>query len=132
MALYFQHKVLNAFSRYCSFTPRWRFPHQTTSTSICVPHVITTLPYVSVFCLRACSSAYKSEMNAFSLKESNTPFQDDYPPLSDYEPPSAKSGEEDDVYLIRAQGLPYSCTEEDVLNFFAGNFISLNGSSEGL
>lgn len=38
-------------------------------------------------------------------------------------PPSAKLGEEDDVYLIRAQGLPYSCTEEDVLNFFAGSKI---------
>lgn len=26
----------------------------------------------------------------------------------------------DDVYLIRAQGLPWSCTVEDVLNFFSG------------
>ncbi|KAH0615765.1 hypothetical protein JD844_026235 [Phrynosoma platyrhinos] len=59
----------------------------------------------------------------FSLKEHSTPFQDEYPPLSEYEPPSAKSDEEEDVYLIRAQGLPYSCTEEDVLNFFAGSKI---------
>ncbi|XP_009074197.1 PREDICTED: G-rich sequence factor 1, partial [Acanthisitta chloris] len=27
-------------------------------------------------------------------------------------------GESDNVYLIRAQGFPYSCTEEDVLTFF--------------
>lgn len=56
-------------------------------------------------------------------QEPSTPFPDEYPPLSEYMPPSAKLGEEDDVYLIRAQGLPYSCTEEDVLNFFAGSKI---------
>ncbi|XP_066487874.1 G-rich sequence factor 1 isoform X2 [Tiliqua scincoides] len=56
-------------------------------------------------------------------QEPSAPFPDEYPPLSEYMPPSAKSGEEDDVYLIRAQGLPYSCTEEDVLNFFAGSKI---------
>lgn len=28
----------------------------------------------------------------------------------------------DDVYLIRAQGLPWSCTIEDVVNFFSGIF----------
>ncbi|XP_060103154.1 G-rich sequence factor 1 isoform X2 [Heteronotia binoei] len=49
--------------------------------------------------------------------------RDEYPPLSEYELPPSKSCEEDDVYLIRAQGLPYSCTEEDVLNFFAGSKI---------
>ncbi|CAM2112618.1 G-rich sequence factor 1 [Caretta caretta] len=46
-------------------------------------------------------------------------FQDEYPPLSEYEPIPSKTGEEDDVFLIRAQGLPYSCTVEDVLSFFA-------------
>uniref|UniRef100_A0A8C4VTR8 G-rich RNA sequence binding factor 1 n=1 Tax=Gopherus evgoodei TaxID=1825980 RepID=A0A8C4VTR8_9SAUR len=45
-------------------------------------------------------------------------FQDEYPPLSEYEPTPSKTGEEDDVFLIRAQGLPYSCTVEDVLSFF--------------
>nr|XP_056711333.1 G-rich sequence factor 1 [Euleptes europaea] len=56
-------------------------------------------------------------------REPTTPFQDDYPPLSEYEPHPPKPSEEDDVYLIRAQGLPYSCTEEDVLNFFTGSKI---------
>ncbi|XP_048338676.1 G-rich sequence factor 1 [Sphaerodactylus townsendi] len=56
-------------------------------------------------------------------REPTTPFSDDYPPLSEYEAPPSKPSEEDDVYLIRAQGLPYSCTEEDVLNFFAGSKI---------
>uniref|UniRef100_K7G6T4 G-rich sequence factor 1-like n=1 Tax=Pelodiscus sinensis TaxID=13735 RepID=K7G6T4_PELSI len=61
-------------------------------------------------------------------KDSSSSFQDDYPPLSEYEPNLPKPGEEDDVFLIRAQGLPYSCTVEDVLSFFADCRIR-NGES---
>ncbi|NWW85333.1 GRSF1 factor, partial [Rhynochetos jubatus] len=32
--------------------------------------------------------------------------------------PESPQGENDNVFLIRAQGFPFSCTEEDVLNFF--------------
>ncbi|XP_020660922.3 G-rich sequence factor 1 [Pogona vitticeps] len=46
--------------------------------------------------------------------------EDNFVFLEDYEDPSTKSDKDDGVYLIRAEGLPYSCTEEDVLNFFAG------------
>ncbi|XP_027744993.1 G-rich sequence factor 1 isoform X2 [Empidonax traillii] len=37
--------------------------------------------------------------------------------LSEQEPDSPKA-ESDSVYLVRAQGFPFSCTEEDVLTFF--------------
>ncbi|KAM4780110.1 G-rich sequence factor 1 isoform 3-T4 [Cyanocitta cristata] len=37
--------------------------------------------------------------------------------LSEQEPASP-SAESDNVYLVRAQGFPFSCTEEDVLTFF--------------
>ncbi|KAM9236424.1 G-rich sequence factor 1 [Leptosomus discolor] len=37
--------------------------------------------------------------------------------LSEQEPESPKA-ESDNVFLIRAQGFPFSCTEEDVLTFF--------------
>uniref|UniRef100_A0A8B9NUG2 G-rich RNA sequence binding factor 1 n=1 Tax=Accipiter nisus TaxID=211598 RepID=A0A8B9NUG2_9AVES len=37
--------------------------------------------------------------------------------LSEQEPESPKA-ENDNVFLIRAQGFPFSCTEEDVLTFF--------------
>ncbi|KAM7052893.1 G-rich sequence factor 1 isoform 1-T2 [Acridotheres tristis] len=37
--------------------------------------------------------------------------------LSEQEPASPKA-ESDTVYLVRAQGFPFSCTEEDVLTFF--------------
>uniref|UniRef100_A0A8C5UQE4 G-rich sequence factor 1 n=1 Tax=Microcebus murinus TaxID=30608 RepID=A0A8C5UQE4_MICMU len=52
--------------------------------------------------------------------ESKTPYLEDLPSLPEYELAPSKLGEEvDDVYLIRAQGLPWSCTIEDVLNFFS-------------
>ncbi|KAG8515223.1 G-rich sequence factor 1 [Galemys pyrenaicus] len=52
-------------------------------------------------------------------QESKTTYLEDLPPLPEYEVAPAKLGEVDDVYLIRAQGLPWSCTVEDVLNFFS-------------
>ncbi|XP_051820495.1 G-rich sequence factor 1 [Antechinus flavipes] len=52
-------------------------------------------------------------------QDSNS-YLEDIPPLSEYDLASSKLGEEeDDVYLIRAQGLPWSCTVEDVLKFFS-------------
>ncbi|MBZ3869232.1 G-rich sequence factor 1 [Sciurus carolinensis] len=53
-------------------------------------------------------------------QESKTTYLEDFPQLPEYELAPSKLGEEvDDVYLIRAQGLPWSCTVEDVLNFFS-------------
>ncbi|XP_015988421.1 G-rich sequence factor 1 isoform X1 [Rousettus aegyptiacus] len=53
-------------------------------------------------------------------QESKTTYLEELPPLPEYElAPSKLGGEVDDVYLIRAQGLPWSCTVEDVLSFFS-------------
>uniref|UniRef100_A0A2K6B0Z1 G-rich RNA sequence binding factor 1 n=1 Tax=Macaca nemestrina TaxID=9545 RepID=A0A2K6B0Z1_MACNE len=53
-------------------------------------------------------------------QESKTTYLEDLPPPPEYElAPSKLEEEVDDVYLIRAQGLPWSCTMEDVLNFFS-------------
>uniref|UniRef100_A0A8C8RTV2 G-rich RNA sequence binding factor 1 n=1 Tax=Pelusios castaneus TaxID=367368 RepID=A0A8C8RTV2_9SAUR len=72
------------------------------------------------------------------VQQSGSSTEDEYPPLSEYEPSPSKTEEEDDVFLIRAQGLPYTCTVEDVLNFFADcrirngeNGIHLLLNSEG-
>ncbi|XP_019389516.1 PREDICTED: G-rich sequence factor 1 [Crocodylus porosus] len=54
------------------------------------------------------------------FKKNPSQFPGEYPPLSDYESDSPKAEEEEDLFLIRAQGLPYSCTVEDVVYFFAG------------
>ncbi|XP_020844165.1 G-rich sequence factor 1 [Phascolarctos cinereus] len=52
-------------------------------------------------------------------QDSNT-YLEALPSLSEHDPASPKLGdEEDDIYLIRAQGLPWSCTVEDVLKFFS-------------
>uniref|UniRef100_A0A8D0GT33 G-rich RNA sequence binding factor 1 n=1 Tax=Sphenodon punctatus TaxID=8508 RepID=A0A8D0GT33_SPHPU len=51
-------------------------------------------------------------------QETNNQFSDTYPQISEYEPAPPKADEEDDAFLIRAQGLPYTCSEDDVLNFF--------------
>ncbi|XP_043826995.1 G-rich sequence factor 1 isoform X2 [Dromiciops gliroides] len=52
-------------------------------------------------------------------KDSNT-YLEELPQLPEYDSaPSKLEGEEDDVYLIRAQGLPWSCTVDDVLKFFS-------------
>ncbi|XP_074084515.1 G-rich sequence factor 1 isoform X2 [Macrotis lagotis] len=52
-------------------------------------------------------------------RDSNA-YREELPLLSEYELAPSKLGEEeDDVYLIRAQGLPWSCTVEDVLKFFS-------------
>ncbi|XP_053922392.1 G-rich sequence factor 1 [Cuculus canorus] len=45
----------------------------------------------------------------------DVPSQDSH--LSEQEPQATKA-ENDSVFLIRAQGFPFSCTEEDVLTFF--------------
>ncbi|XP_040822659.1 G-rich sequence factor 1 isoform X2 [Ochotona curzoniae] len=52
--------------------------------------------------------------------ESKPTYLEDLPALPEYDLAPPKLGEEvDDVFLIRAQGLPWSCTMEDVMNFFS-------------
>lgn len=44
---------------------------------------------------------------------------DDYLDLPEYEPGSVSQGPSK-MFIVRARGLPWSCTAEDVLNFFSG------------
>ncbi|XP_009461892.1 PREDICTED: G-rich sequence factor 1 [Nipponia nippon] len=50
-----------------------------------------------------------------TLNVTDAPSQEGH--LSEQETESPK-GESDNVFLVRAQGFPFSCTEEDVLTFF--------------
>ncbi|XP_071208106.1 G-rich sequence factor 1 isoform X1 [Salvelinus alpinus] len=50
--------------------------------------------------------------------ESGAPFKDDdYPPLPDYN--SDPGREKKEVFIIRAKGLPWSCTTDDLIEFFS-------------
>ncbi|NP_001135339.1 G-rich sequence factor 1 [Salmo salar] len=61
-------------------------------------------------------SALQSHLGLHS--ESGAPFkEDDYPPLPDYN--SDPGPEKKEVFIIRAKGLPWSCTTEDLLQFFS-------------
>uniref|UniRef100_A0A2I3GA35 RRM domain-containing protein n=1 Tax=Nomascus leucogenys TaxID=61853 RepID=A0A2I3GA35_NOMLE len=56
----------------------------------------------------------------YTDQESKTTYLEDLPPPPECElAPSKLEEEVDDVFLIRAQGLPWPCTVEDVLNFFS-------------
>lgn len=44
---------------------------------------------------------------------------DEYPPLPEYEFSMTSKIEESEVFLVRARGVPFTCTVEDVLHFFS-------------
>ncbi|XP_055779323.1 G-rich sequence factor 1 isoform X1 [Salvelinus fontinalis] len=61
-------------------------------------------------------SALQSQLGLHS--ESGAPFKDDdYPPLPDYN--SDPGREKKEVFIIRAKGLPWSCTTDDLIEFFS-------------
>ncbi|XP_041056245.1 G-rich sequence factor 1 [Carcharodon carcharias] len=54
----------------------------------------------------------------YSHQDTFQPFQDeDYPPLPDYVPAPVEM--ESNVFVVRARGLPWSSSAEDVLGFFS-------------
>ncbi|XP_049742048.1 G-rich sequence factor 1 isoform X1 [Elephas maximus indicus] len=70
--------------------------------------------------LAAAAAAAAAPARSYSQECKTTYLEHLPPPLHEYELATSNLGEEvDDVYLIRAQGLPWSCTVEDVLNFFS-------------
>ncbi|XP_067850627.1 G-rich sequence factor 1-like isoform X5 [Heptranchias perlo] len=55
----------------------------------------------------------------YSHQETSHPFRDEeYPPLPDYDPTPLEM-EGNTVFVVRARGLPWSCSAEDVLGFFS-------------
>ncbi|XP_067902729.1 G-rich sequence factor 1-like [Heterodontus francisci] len=81
-------------------------------------------PSVSVKELQARSGASASSRvraglhPRYSHQETFQPFQEEaYPPLPDYVPTPLEM--ESNVFVVRARGLPWSCSAEDVLEFFS-------------
>lgn len=62
--------------------------------------------------------ARKSVIQSRCFSQTGFPFkEDEYPPLPDYDDKAEAGAKE--VFIIRARGLPWSCTVEDVQNFFS-------------
>lgn len=47
------------------------------------------------------------------------PVEDEYPPLPDYHSESESEPQRKEVYVIQVKGLPWSCTAQDLLQFFS-------------
>ncbi|XP_076021257.1 G-rich sequence factor 1 [Genypterus blacodes] len=69
-----------------------------------------------------------------SCTKAGGPFEDEYPPLPAYQ----SEAEKKEVYIIQAKGFPWSCTAEDLLEFFSecrirdgANGIHINVDSLG-
>ncbi|XP_044051895.1 G-rich sequence factor 1 [Siniperca chuatsi] len=61
-------------------------------------------------------SAVKSSQYSFCTK-AGAPCEDEYPPLPAYQ--SDSEPEKKEVYIVQVKGLPWSCSAQDVLQFFA-------------
>ncbi|XP_035513756.1 G-rich sequence factor 1 [Morone saxatilis] len=85
---------------------RCRFIQQRTWTSttrtVCLPR------------LHQLQSAMKSSQSSFCTK-AETPCDDEYPPLPAYDPEPEKR----EVYVIQVIGFPWSCSAQDLLQFFS-------------
>ncbi|MED6252052.1 hypothetical protein ATANTOWER_006323 [Ataeniobius toweri] len=70
-------------------------------------------------CLRTLSQlqpVLTSTQHRFCTK-AGSPCEDEYPPLPDYQADSQSEAKE--VYIVQVKGLPWSCTAQDLLQFFS-------------
>lgn len=58
--------------------------------------------------------AVKTEQHRFCTK-AGTPCEDEYPPLPAYDPKPEKK----EVYIVQVKGFPWSCSAQDLLQFFS-------------
>lgn len=61
-------------------------------------------------------SALKTSQYSFCTKAGG-PFEDDYPPLPAYQ--SYSEEEKKEVYIVQVKGFPWSCSAEDLQDFFS-------------
>ncbi|XP_051277918.1 G-rich sequence factor 1 [Dicentrarchus labrax] len=75
-----------------------------TTRTVCLPR------------LRQLQSLMKTSQSGFCSK-AETPFDDEYPPLPDYQldPEPLKK----EVYIMQVRGLPWSCSAQELLQFFS-------------
>ncbi|XP_051958968.1 G-rich sequence factor 1-like [Xyrauchen texanus] len=86
--------------------------------------------------IHSCSARYLANLKAKhswtsfqrSLSSEAPPKEDEYPPLPEYTP--TKEIQSKEVFIIRAKGLPWSCTQEDLMNFFSD--CRIRGGLQGI
>ncbi|KAM9743946.1 LOW QUALITY PROTEIN: G-rich sequence factor 1 [Menidia menidia] len=61
-------------------------------------------------------AAFRGIQSGFCTK-AGAPCEDDYPPLPEY--PADSQAKAREVYLVQVKGLPWSCTVQDLLQFFS-------------
>ncbi|XP_041084549.1 G-rich sequence factor 1-like [Polyodon spathula] len=75
------------------------------------------------------STLGKSVIQSRCFSQTGFPFkEDEYPPLPDYDDKAEAGAKE--MFIIRARGLPWSCTVEDVQNFFSD--CRVRGGADGI
>ena len=57
----------------------------------------------------------------YSFLQTGERGEEEYPPLPAYQ--SDSEPEKNEVYIVQVRGLPWSCTAEDLLNFFSGECL---------
>lgn len=60
-----------------------------------------------------------------AVVQTGEPYDDGYPPLPEYQSEPVKK----EVYIVQVKGLPWSCTAEDLLKFFSGEYLAVPHSS---
>ncbi|XP_047236707.1 G-rich sequence factor 1 [Girardinichthys multiradiatus] len=73
-------------------------------TTVCLRTLSQLLPVLTSTQHRFCTKA-------------GSPCEDEYPPLPDYQADSQSETKE--VYIVQVKGLPWSCTAQDLLQFFS-------------
>ncbi|XP_043530409.1 G-rich sequence factor 1 [Chiloscyllium plagiosum] len=86
--------------------------------SPCFPSVSVSVKEPQARSGASASSTVRAGLHPrYSHQEPFQPVHEDYPPLPDYVPAPVEMGT--DVFVVRARGLPWSCSAEDVLSFFS-------------
>ncbi|XP_068613330.1 G-rich sequence factor 1-like [Brachionichthys hirsutus] len=97
---------------------RWSFAEQRVWTS--------TTRTVCLQRPRQLLSAWKASQFSFCTKSGET-SENEYPPLSSY---ASDLEPEQKVHMVQAKGLPWSCSEEDLLQFFSD--CRIRGGAKGI
>ncbi|KAA8592487.1 hypothetical protein FQN60_017942, partial [Etheostoma spectabile] len=77
---------------------------------------VSPAAYMDIHNTGSLSTAVRSDNQPLQLMYQGEPCEDDYPPLPAYQ--SDPDPEKKEVYIVQVKGLPWSCSAQDLLQFF--------------